>query len=83
MTRWAILIFMALSLRGMFYMEDLIVTHVEHGIVTMESKAGDEYTIEEAEAWRPGDHAEGFMWANGTRDKSDDVIMEVRYIWRE
>lgn len=80
--RWALLVFMAMTLRGIFFVEDLTVTKVEHGIVTMESSAGDTYTIEEAEAWQVGDRAECIIFGRGTKDKADDVIMEARYIWR-
>lgn len=82
MTRWALLLFMTLGLRGIYYPTTLTVTKVEHGVVTMQACSGETYTIEEAEAWRVGDRAECLMSCAGTADKTDDRILEARYCWR-
>ena len=57
----------------------LSVVNVEHGIVTLQSKSGIEYQIEEAEAWRVGDPAKAIVLTRMTQDISDDVIIDIQY----
>ena len=82
MTRWALLLFLTLGLKSIYYPATLTVTKVEHGVVTMQAGSGETYTIEEAEAWRVGNQAECLMSTAGTADKADDRILEARYCWR-
>ena len=61
----------------------LTVTNIEHGVVTLQSKAGIEYQIEEAEAWRVGDPAKAIILTHMTQDSKDDTILDIIYTgWR-
>lgn len=70
MNKWLLLVFLAMGMHGMYQYTDLIVTDVQHGIVTMEGN-GSVYQIEAHEAWRKGDKAEAIT--------ADGKIIEVRW----
>ena len=70
MTRWALLLFLTLGMRGMYTADTAVVTEVRNGLVTMET-ADRVYQIDEAEAWRVGDRAEVIVGRDG--------IVEARY----
>lgn len=74
--------FLTLGMNKMYYPTELTVAAVDQGMVTMVSRSGETYTIEEAEAWQVGDRAECIMSTSGTQDKADDTIIEARYIWK-
>ena len=67
---WILLMFLTIGMHGMYQRTDLIVTNVQHGMVTMEGD-GKTYTFEEHEAWRIGDKAEAIV--------SEGKIIEVRW----
>ena len=73
MARWfALLAFLTLGMRPFGWsVEDVRVTEVRHGLVTMVGK-DSVYQIEEAESWRVGDRAEAIV--------RDGKIVEVRFI---
>lgn len=73
--------FLTLGMNKMYYPTELTVAAVDQGMVTMVSRSGETYTIEEAEAWQVGDRAECIMSGKGTPDPADDEIIEARYIW--
>lgn len=70
MNKWLLLVFLTLGMHGMYQHTDLLVTEVQHGMVTMEGE-DKTYTIEEHEAWRIGDRAEAIV--------QNDKIIEVRW----
>lgn len=78
-----LLLLLALSFGGTpaAYRQTMTVTAVQSGVVTL-SDGEKEYEMPEHEAWRVGDRAECIMLTRGTADKSDDEIVEVRYMWR-
>lgn len=83
MTPKLILLLLALSFGGTpaAYRQTMTVTAVRSGVVTL-TDGEREYEMPEHEAWRVGDRAECIMLTRGTEDKSDDEIVEVRYMWR-
>lgn len=72
MARWfALLAFLTLGMRPFGWsVEDVRVTEVRHGLVTMVGK-DSVYQIEEAESWRVGDRAEAIV--------REGRIVEVRW----
>ena len=83
MTPKLILLLLALSFGGTpaAYRQTMTVTAVRSGTVTL-TDGKREFEMSEHEAWRVGDRAECIMLTRGTADKSDDEIVEARYVWR-
>lgn len=79
-----LLLLLALSFGGTpaAYRQTMTVTAVRSGTVTL-TDGGREYEMPEHEAWRVGDRAECIVLTRGTKDKSDDVVAEARYVWRK
>lgn len=71
-TWFALLFFLTIGMRPFGWsVEDVRVTEVRHGLVTMVGK-GSVYQIAEDEAWRVGDRAEAIV--------REGRIVEVRWV---
>lgn len=61
------------------YPATMVVTDVQHGEVYLETPAGTKYHMYQEENWRIGDEAACIMFTRGTKERSDDVILQIRY----